>query len=128
LSTEFFPRALRRGGGTFRFLTAIALLYAAGGDPFTLRLTGGPASPAYLDMTLRMLEHAGVRRCVRPAQCASRACRTRGDHRLVMAGFLLSMITASVQVEKPWAATRTCSAFRDHAREAGRSVLAVDAQ
>jgi hypothetical protein len=39
------------------------------------------------------------------------------------------MITGSVQVEKPWAATRTCSAFRDHAREACWPVLpAVEAE
>ncbi len=43
-----------------QFASAIALLSAGSETPFTLRLTAGPASPSFLDMTLEMLKAAGV--------------------------------------------------------------------
>jgi hypothetical protein len=42
-----------------------------------------------------------------------------------MAGFLLSMITGSVQLDEPWSVTKSYPQFWDHAREAGWSVLPV---
>ncbi|MBI5646808.1 MAG: hypothetical protein HY962_07730 [Ignavibacteriae bacterium] len=43
-----------------QYASAIALLAAGSDTPFTLRLLGDVASRSYLDMTVRMLEAAGV--------------------------------------------------------------------
>ncbi|MCB2205188.1 hypothetical protein KQI65_10595 [bacterium] len=43
-----------------QYASAIALLAAGSERPFTLRLMGEPVSPAYFELTLAMLEQAGV--------------------------------------------------------------------
>jgi 3-phosphoshikimate 1-carboxyvinyltransferase len=47
---------------------------------------------------------------------------TRGDHRLVMAGLLLSMLAGDVTLTDPWCVTKSYPGFWDHARAAGWSV------
>jgi len=48
---------------------------------------------------------------------------THGDHRIVMAGVLLSMILGSVALDNPWAVTKSYPSFWNDAREAGWSAL-----
>ena len=47
---------------------------------------------------------------------------THGDHRLVMAGLLISMLAGDVTLTEPWSVTKSYPAFWDHARAAGWSV------
>ncbi|MFA6234297.1 MAG: hypothetical protein WC824_08950 [Bacteroidota bacterium] len=51
---------------------------------------------------------------------------THGDHRLVMAGMLLTLITqGSVVLDRPWTVTKSYPRFWDDARRAGWSLRAV---
>lgn len=53
--------------------------------------------------------------------------RTRGDHRLVMAGTLLTLVThGSVMLDGPWTVSKSYPRFWDDARRAGWSVRALD--
>ncbi|MBL0174909.1 MAG: hypothetical protein IPP94_06550 [Ignavibacteria bacterium] len=47
---------------------------------------------------------------------------TRGDHRLVMAGLLISMLAGAVDLTDPWCVAKSYPVFWDHARAAGWSV------
>ncbi|MBR9977607.1 MAG: hypothetical protein KFH87_05915, partial [Bacteroidetes bacterium] len=48
---------------------------------------------------------------------------TNGDHRMVMAGTLLSLVNrGSVQLDHPWSVTKSYPQFWEHARRAGWSV------
>ncbi|MDH7514664.1 MAG: hypothetical protein QHI48_02140 [Bacteroidota bacterium] len=53
---------------------------------------------------------------------------THGDHRLVMAGLLLSMLTGEVELSEAWCVTKSYPEFWDHARMAGWSVRPVHAE
>jgi pentafunctional AROM polypeptide len=47
---------------------------------------------------------------------------TRGDHRLVMAGLLISMLAGEVTLTDPWCVTKSYPSFWDDVRAAGWSV------
>jgi 3-phosphoshikimate 1-carboxyvinyltransferase len=52
---------------------------------------------------------------------------THGDHRLVMAGFLLTMIYGEIHLTAPWSVTKSYPNFWDDARAAGFEVVQSDA-
>lgn len=52
---------------------------------------------------------------------------THADHRMVMAGLMLSMLVGEIEIDHPWSVTKSYPGFWNDARMAGWSVLPVEA-